>query len=156
MSAGPPAIPPPFVADAAPFAGFEVTVIIDRAVYAPGDTVRVTVTATNGAARPVEHGYPGWQRFHTDVRDRFHRTVASDEVALAGEGFRDRWLPGQMVIFPLYWAQQEGPLVPAWSDAPPGPRADTGRYRIRVSWLGREPGGVAALPDVWSGWFELV
>lgn len=147
----------PFVASESPFAGFEVTVITDRPVYAVGDTVRITVTATNGAPRPVEHTYPGWQRFATSIRDRFHRPVATDELALPrDEGFRDRWLPGQMVIFPLYWAQHEGPLIPGWSDVPPGPRAETGRYRVRVSWLGREPDGVSTLGDVWSGWFELV
>lgn len=147
----------PFVASDAPFSGFEVTVITDRSVYAVGDTVRITVTATNGAPRLLEQHYPGWQRFHTTVRDSYHRPVATDEISGApADGFRDRWLPGQLVIFPLYWAQHEGPLVPGWSDEPPGPRVDPGTYRVRVSWLGREATTAGVLPDVWSGWFEIV
>jgi quercetin dioxygenase-like cupin family protein len=42
-----------------PFEGFDVQVLVDRAVYAPGETVRITVTATNHGARPVEHHHPG-------------------------------------------------------------------------------------------------
>lgn len=147
----------PFVAADQPFAGFEVAVFVDRPVYAPGDTVRITVSATNGAARAVEHAYPGWQRFVTTVRDRYHRVVASDEVTAAPRGgFRDRWLPGQLVLYPLYWPQHEGPLVPGWSDELPGPRVDVGTYRVRVTWLGQEPGGASQLGDVWSSWFEVV
>jgi hypothetical protein len=147
----------PFLAATEPFAGFEVGVIVDRSVYAPGDTVRITVTATNQGDRWVEHHYPGWQRYRLSVRDELHRVVADDEVARTAEGPAvDRWLPGQMMVLPTYWNQSEGPVVPAWSEAPPGDRCAPGRYRARVSWLGREPGSRGELPDAWSGWFELV
>lgn len=142
---------------AQPFVGFEVTAMTDRPVYAAGETVRITVTATNAGERWAEHGYPGWQRYVVSIRDEHHREVAHDAVERPdGGGFRDRWLPGQMAIYPSYWAQHEGPVVPAWSDVPPGPRVLPGRYRVRVSWLGREPGGRAAYPEVWSPWFEVV
>jgi hypothetical protein len=138
------------------FDGFDVQVMVDRAVYAPGETVRITVTAANQGARFVEHRYPGWQRFSTTVRDDHHRVVAEDEVLRAADGPAvDRWLPGQMVIWPMYWNQHRGPLVPAWTQEPPGPPAEPGRYRIRVTWLGREPGARDRLADVWSAPFEL-
>lgn len=146
-----------FVLGEEPFAGFEVAVMTDRRVYAAGDTVRITVTATNGGGRFARHAYPGWQRFHLSVRDEHHREVAHDAVSRPpGEGFADRWLPGQMAIFPVYWAQHEGPLVPAWSQDPPGPRCLPGRYRVRATWSGREPGSRAELPDAWTAWFDLV
>lgn len=147
----------PFEPHRLPFEGFEVTVITDRQVYAAGDTVRITVSATNAGARFAEHVYPGWQRFTTTVHDGYHRVVASDEVTrTAGGSFTDRWLPGQMLLFPLYWAQHEGPLVPAWSDEGIGPRVEPGRYRVRVTWLGREDGATASLAESWSPWFEVV
>ena len=149
----------PFEPHLAPFAGFEVAAMTDRTAYGPGQVVRITVTATNGADRRVEHHYPGWHRFSCTVRDAYHRVVAgegTEERLLDDAGFTDRWLPGQMVIFPVYWAQHEGPLVPARADEPPGPRAEPGRYRIRVTWLGREPRSSAELPDVFTPWFELV
>ncbi len=147
----------PFLRDREPMLGFEVAAMTDRPVYAVGETVRVTVTATNGGGRWVEQHYPGWQRFVVSVRDEHHREVAHDEVDRPpGPGFTDRWLPGQMVIYPSYWGQHAGPLVPAWTDEPPGPRVATGRYRVRVTWLGREPGSRVTLEDAWTGWFELV
>ena len=146
----------PFLADQVPFAGFEVSVITDRPVYATGDTVRITVSVTNNGDRFVEHEYPGWQRFETTVRDQYHRVVAHDLVDRpARSSVRDRWLPGQTAIFPLYWAQQEGPIVPAWSGEVVGPRVAPGRYRVRVTWKGREPARPADLPDAWSAWFEV-
>lgn len=147
----------PFRLDLDPFAGFEVAVVVDRAVYSAGDTVRVTVSATNHGDRFVEHHYPGWQRFELSVRDAYHRAVATDRVDRSAEtpGV-DRWLPGQMVLYPVYWGQHEGPVVPAWTHEPPGPRVASGRYRIRVTWLGRVPGFRAEPPEVWSAWFELV
>ena len=151
----------PFVYDDDPFAGFEVQVLVDRPAYGAGEVVRVTVTATNHGERATTHRYPGWQRFVLSVRDELHRPVASDEVAAArfaeaaAEPFVERWLPGQMLILPSYWNQTGGPLRPAWSDAPPGPRVDAGRYRARVTWLGREPGSVAEVPDAFSTWFEV-
>lgn len=153
--------PEPFVHGDVPFAGFEVQALTDRLVYGPGDVVRITVTATNHADRAVAHRYPGWQRYVLSIRDEHHRPVATDEVAperFAGsmaEPFVDRWLPGQMLILPSYWSQGEGPLRPAWSDRAPGPRVPPGRYRARVSWLGREPGSLAEVPDAFSSWFEL-
>lgn len=147
----------PFELDAESFAGFEVGVITDRAVYAAGDTVRITVSVTNSGSRWVEHEYPGWQRFETTVRDAYHRVVAHDRVSRSTEGpVRDRWLPGQMAIFPLYWAQQAGPIVPAWTTEEPAGRVEPGRYRLRVTWLGREGGRPGELADAWSSWFELV
>jgi hypothetical protein len=140
-----------------PFAGFDLGVVVDRPVYAAGDTVRITVSATNHADRYVEHRYPGWQRYHLGIRDEFHRTVADTEVTRTAEQEAlDRWLPGQMVIFPTWWAQQEGPVVPAWSSDRVGPRVAPGRYRVRVRWLGREPGSRAEAPEAVSPWFELV
>lgn len=139
-----------------PFAGFDVQVLADRAVYAPGETVRLTVTATNHGPRAVEHHYPGWQRYQLTVRDEGHRVVADDAVDRAAEGPAiDRWLPGQMMILPTYWGQTAGPIVPAWAREPPGPRLAPGRYRVRVTWLGRVPGQRGELPDAWSRWFEL-
>lgn len=150
----------PFLPDREPFAGFEVQVMADRTVYGPGDVVRLTVSATNHADRFVEQRYPGWQRFVLSVRDERHRVVASDEVRRTvdtgtGEGFTDRWLPGQMLLLPTYWSQAAGPVRPAWSTDPPGSRVPAGRYRARASWLGREPGTVAEPPDAWSAWFEI-
>ncbi len=138
------------------FEAFDVQVMTDRAVYAPGETVRITVTAANQGDRFVEHHYPGWQRFVTSVRDDHHRVVADDELDRHADAPAvDRWLPGQIAIWPLYWNQLRGHLVPAWSDAAPGPSADPGRYRVRVTWLGREPGSRERLADVWSNPFEL-
>lgn len=138
------------------FSGFDVQVMTDRAVYAPGETVRITVTAANQGDRFVEHHYPGWQRFVASVRDEHHRVVADDEVArTATAPAIDRWLPGQIAIWPLYWSQLSGVLVPAWGDGVPGPQVEPGRYRVRVTWLGREPGSRERLPEAWSNHFEL-
>lgn len=151
-----------FLADLAPFAGFELAVMVDRTAYAPGDVVRATVTATNAGPRFVEHRYPGWQRFSLSVRDEQHREVAHADADAAPRlgtdavGIVDRWLPGQMSITPVYWNQNEGPVVPGWSHDAIGPRVAPGRYRIRVSWLGSEPGVRGELPDAWSAWFTLV
>ena len=149
--------PPAGLVPPVPFDGFDLQVMVDRAVYAQGETVRITVTAANQGSRAVEHRYPGWQRFITSVRDEQHRVVADDEVVRrADQPAIDRWLPGQLAIWPLYWNQQQGPLVPAWSDDPPGPPTGSGRYRIRVTWLGREPGARGQLADAWSAPFEIV
>lgn len=147
----------PFTLDREPFLGFELAVLTDRPVYAVGETVRITVTATNAGDRWAEHRYAGWQRYVLSVRDELHREVATDAVRRpAGEAGIDRWLPGQMAIFATYWGQHEGPIVPAWSDDPPGPRLAPGRYRVRCTWLGREPGSYAELADAWTPWFEVV
>lgn len=148
--------PRAFLADHVPFAGFELSVIVDRAAYGPDLLVRMTVTAVNQGERFAEHRYPGWQRFTLRIVDEFHRAVAEADVARTAEQEAvDRWLPGQMVLFPVYWAQHEGPIVPAWSSQPVGPRVAPGRYRARVSWLGREPGSRAEPPEASSGYFEL-
>lgn len=143
--------------DEVPFGGFELSVIVDRAVYAPGDVVRLTVTAVNQGGRFVEHHHPGWSRFDLHVLDEYHRPVADTVVdRTAATPAVDRWLPGQMVLFPLYWGQHEGPIVPAWSDtAAVGARVGTGRYRARVRWHGREPGTRAEPADAFSPYFEL-
>lgn len=147
----------PFRIEHEPFLGFEVAVLTDRPVYAVGETVRITVTATNAGDRWAEHHYPGWQRHVLSVRDEHHREIATDAVRRARPGeFVDRWLPGQMLIAVSYWGQQEGAVVPAWSDEPPGPRVAPGRYRVRCTWAGREPGSYADLPDAWTPWFEIV
>ncbi len=139
-----------------PYDGFDLQVMVDRGVYAPGETVRITVTAANQGDRFVEHRYPGWQRFHLTVRDEFHRTVADDVVDRdADEDALDRWLPGQLAIWPTYWNQMEGPMVPARVGVAPGPRLEPGRYLIRVEWLGRETGTRAPRPEATSNWFEL-
>ncbi|MFA9445721.1 hypothetical protein [Egicoccus sp. AB-alg6-2] len=146
----------PFRIDLEPFAGFETSVLVERAAYAAGETVRITVTAHNAGDRFVEHHYPGWQRYVLSVRDEYHRVVAEDTVRRTSEGPAiDRWLPGQMLVSPTYWNQTAGPLVPGWAGEPPGPRVEPGRYRVRLSWLGREPGVLAELPDAWSRWFSL-
>ena len=138
------------------FDGFDLQVMTDRTVYAPTQTVRISVTAANQGARLVEHHYPAWQRYILSVRDERHRVVASDEIdRTASTVAVDRWLPGQIAIWPSYWNQHLGPLVPAWVDEPPGPRVEPGRYRIRVDWLGREPGSRLRLPEAWSPFFEL-
>lgn len=151
---------PAFRPDSEPFAGFELTVVTDRTVYAPGDVVRCTVSATNASGRFTTHAYPGWQRFVLTVRDESHRAVASDEVTVAPAGgsvpFVERWLPGQMLLLPTYWNQTTGAVRPDWATAPPGPRVEPGRYRLRVGWLGREPGALEPPPDVFSPWFEVV
>lgn len=155
----------PFESLRVPLHGFELTVAVDRPVYAAGEAVRITVAATNDADRAVEHVYPGWQRVVLSVRDERHRAVATDEVvgrvpgvrgATTGE-FRERWLPGQLVLLPTWWDQRGGAIRPAWVEDPGvGERVALGRYRVRASWLGREPGPPVSPPEAWSGWFELV
>ena len=148
---------PAFRIDQEAFAGFELAVLVDRAVYSAGEPVRITVTAANRGERFVEHRYPGWQRYELTVRDELHRVVADDRIERHADGpALDRFAPGQLLIAPTYWNQTSGPLVPAWGDEVPGPRVPPGRYRIRATWLGREPGQRAMLPDAWSAWFTLV
>ncbi len=142
---------------AAPYAGFELQVLVDRAVYATGEPVRITVAATNGSDRFVEHHYPGWQRYELTVRDAAHRVVADDVVERrAATPAVDRWLPGQRAIWPTYWSQASGPMVEGRVVARPGPRPEPGRYRVRLRWLGREPGWRERPDEVTSPWFELV
>ncbi len=142
--------------DHEPFAGFDLQVLVDRGVYAPGETVRVTVTAANQGERFVEHRYPGWQRYVLSVRDERHRIVADDELDRAAEQPAiDRWLPGQIAIWPTYWNQSAGVMVPGRSGGLTGPRVEPGRYRVWVVWLGREPGARDRLPEATSPWFEL-
>ncbi|MCC5950095.1 MAG: hypothetical protein JJT89_16720 [Nitriliruptoraceae bacterium] len=139
-----------------PYEGFDLQVMTDRTVYAPGETVRITVTAANQGPRFVEHRYPGWQRFVVQIRDERHRIVADDELERhADEPALDRFLPGQLVIWPSYWGQTAGPLVPAREGLDPGEPLPSGRYRIRVQWLGREPGVRSRPPEVDSPWFVL-
>jgi hypothetical protein len=141
----------------APFAGFDVQVLTDRVAYAPGESVRITVTAANQGDRWVEHHYPGWQRYLLTIRDERHRIVADDEVdRLAGIPAVDRWIPGQIAIWPTYWSQNEGPIVPARHRDPPGQRVPPGRYRVWVEWLGREPGVRARPAEAIGPWFEVV
>lgn len=138
------------------FDGFDLQVMTDRSVYAPTQTVRISVTAANQGPRLVEHHYPGWQRYILSVRDERHREVATDELGRTASTVAvDRWLPGQIAIWPSYWNQHQGALVPAWADEPPGPRVEPGRYRLRVDWLGREPGSRMRLGEAWSPFFEL-
>ncbi len=155
----------PFESLRVPLHGFELTVAVDRPVYAAGETVRITVAATNDADRAVEHVYPGWQRVVLSVRDERHRPVATDEVGSAVPGspgapagaFRDRWLPGQLLLLPTWWDQRAGAIRPAWVEDPGvGERVAPGRYRVRASWRGREPGPSVSPPEAWSSWFELV
>ena len=142
--------------DHEPFAGFDLQVLVDRGVYAPGETVRITVTAANQGDRFVEHHYPAWQRYVLSVRDERHRVVADDELERsADQPAVDRWLPGQLAIWPTYWNQSAGPLVPAREGLVAGPRVEPGRYRVWVVWLGREPGVRDRLPEVTSRWFDL-
>lgn len=149
--------PPSFRPEHDPFLGFEVSATVDGAAFRAGQIVRLTVAAVNNGPHFVVHRYPGWRRFDLTVRDRHHRVVAHSELDRSDEGgFDDRWLPGQMLLFPVYWTQHEGPVVPAWSDEVPGPRVEPGRYRARVAWLGRVPGSRGRLGDVWSSWFEIV
>lgn len=156
----------PFEALHVPLHGFELTVAVDRPVYAAGEAVRITVAATNDADRAVEHVYPGWQRVVLTIRDERHRPVASDELSGPPPGveprstegeFRDRWLPGQLLLLPTWWDQRAEVIRPAWTDeSAVGERVSPGRYRVRASWRGREPGPPVAPPEAWSGWFELV
>ena len=139
-----------------PYDGFDLQVLVDRGVYAPGETVRITVTAANQGDRFVEHHYPGWQRFELTIRDELHRVVADDIVEREADGPAiDRWLPGQLAIWPTYWGQTAGPLVPARVGHAPGPPLPPGGYRARVRWLGREAGVRAQPPEATSSWFEL-
>ncbi|MTV26223.1 hypothetical protein FTX61_12500 [Nitriliruptoraceae bacterium ZYF776] len=158
--AGAPDLPDPlprFRIEHEPFAGFELVVLVDRGVYSAADPVRITVTAANRGDRFAEHRYRGWQRYHLSVRDHLHRVVADDVVDRpADQPMLDRWLPGQLLITPTYWDQTAGPIVPGWTGEAPGPRVEPGRYRVRATWLGREAGSRAELPDAWSPWFELV
>lgn len=156
----------PFESLRVPLHGFELTVAVDRPVYAAGEAVRITVAATNDADRAVEHVYPGWQRVVLTIRDERHRAVATDEVGVgevpgtggaAGGDFRERWLPGQLLLLPTWWDQRTAAIRPAWvADPGVGERVAPGRYRVRASWLGREPGPAVAPPEAWSTWFELV
>jgi hypothetical protein len=136
--------------------GFDLQVMVDRAVYATGETVRITVTAANQSDRFVEHHYPGWQRFVLTVRDEHHRVVADDELEKgAATPAVDRWTPGLVAIWPTYWNQTSGPIVPGREGSVPGPALAPGRYRVRATWLGREPGLRERPPEVTSRWFEL-
>lgn len=139
-----------------PFAGFDVQVLTDRIIYAPGETVRITVTAANQGERWVEHHYPGWQRYELTIRDERHRVVADDVITRKTDRPAiDRWLPGQIAIWPTYWNQHAGPIIPARGGDPAGPRVPPGRYRAWVAWLGREPGIRARPAEAVSPWFEL-
>jgi hypothetical protein len=140
-----------------PYEGFDLQVVVDRVVYAPGETVRISVSATNHADRFVEHHYPGWQRYELTIHDETHRAVSDDNLDRdASTPAIDRWLPGQHVIWPTYWTQTSGPIVPARvPGGVPGPAVAPGRYRPRVVWLGREPDVRQRPPDVWGPWFEL-
>lgn len=155
----------PFEALRVPLHGFELTVAVERPVYAAGESVRITVAAGNDADRAVEHVYPGWQRVVLTVRDERHHVVATDELGPEVPGrppppagdFRDRWLPGQLVLLPTWWDQRAGALRPGWvADPGVGDRVASGRYRVRATWLGREPGPPVPPREAWSGWFELV
>lgn len=141
-----------------PYVGFDVQVAVDRVVYAPGETVRLTVSAANQGERFVEHRYPGWQRYELTIHDEQHRVVADDLVdRRADTPAIDRWLPGQLAIWPTYWTQTHGPIAPARvPQGSPGPAVGPGRYRARVVWLGREPGVRDRPVDVWGPWFELI
>jgi hypothetical protein len=148
------------------FHDFELTVAVDQRVYAQGQPVRLTVSAANTGERSVEHVYPGWQRVVVTVRDERHRAVATDDLGdhVPGEprattaSAVDRWLPGQALLLPSWWDQRRDVVRPAWRPAGdvPGERVEPGRYRVRATWLGREPGGSAPAPEAWSNWFELV
>ena len=149
-----------------PFHGFELSVAVDAPVYAAGQPVRITVAVTNDSARAVEHVHPGWQRVVLTVRDERHRAVASDELHDHVPGVErvpttplaDRFLPGQLLLLPTWWDQRADVLRPAWRPEGDGPgeRVLPGRYRIRATWLGREPGLPGPSPEAWSSWFELV
>lgn len=152
-------LPPPEEAGARPPELFELGVITDRAAYTAGDVVRLSVVVTNTSARFVEQTWrPGWLRVDVSVRDERHRAVAMAvaDRAPTAEPFTDRWAPGQTAIFPLYWSQHQGPIVPAWSTQPAGPRVAPGRYRARAEWRGTAPAGMVDVPDAWSSWFDLV
>jgi hypothetical protein len=147
----------PFLLGSAPFVGFELAVLLDRQVYSAADPVRITVTAANRGGEFVEHRYPGWQRYVLSVRDELGHVVADDRIERPADGDAvDRFAPGQLLIQPTYWDQRSGPVVAGWTREPPGPRVAPGRYRVRVTWLGREVGRRGELPDAWSPWFELV
>lgn len=141
---------------AGPYDGFDLQVLVDRGVYAPGDTVRLTVTAANQGERFVEHHYPGWQRYVLTIRDEHNRVVADDEVERrATTDAIDRLLPGQMTIWPTYWNQTHGSIVPGREGQVPGAPVAPGRYRARVRWLGREPGARERPAEVDSVWFTI-
>ena len=81
--------------------------------------------------------------------------LASSRVAFSMG--RDRWLPGQLVLLPTWWDQRAVAIRPGWVPDPGvGERVPPGRYRVRATWLGREPGPSVPPPEAWSGWFELV
>lgn len=143
--------------DLEPYAGFDLQVVTDRVVYAVGEVVRLSVSAANQGQRFVEHLYPGWQRYELTIHDEHHRAVADDLVERrADREALDRWLPGQIAIWPTYWSQASGLMVPGRADeAPTGQLVERGRYRPRVRWLGREPGVRQRPPEVWGRWFEL-
>lgn len=142
---------------AVPFEGFDLVVLVDRPSYRAGEVVRISVTATNHADRYVEHRFPGWQRFVLSVRDEAGRSVADDTVdRVASEPAVDRWLPGQVVVWPTWWHQRAGAIVPGRAGPSDAPRVPAGRYRVRATWLGREPGDRTALADALGPWFDLV
>ena len=148
--------PDALFAAAGPYDGFDLQVLVDRGVYAPGDTVRLTVTAANQGERFVEHHYPGWQRYVLTIRDEHNRVVADDEVERrATTDAIDRFLPGQMTIWPTYWNQTRGAIQPGRERQVPGAPVVPGRYRARVRWLGREPGARDRPAEVDSVWFTL-
>lgn len=137
--------------------GFDVQVLVDRKAYAPGEMVRITVSATNHSDRWIEQHVMGWRRFELSVRDQWHRAVATDEETRpADTPMVDRWMPGQMTIWPVYWHQHQGPVVATWSSHPVGPLVEPGRYRVRVRWLAREPDRLASVIEADSAWFDIV
>lgn len=137
--------------------GFDVQVLVDQVVYAPSQIVRITVSATNHTDRWIEQHAHGWRRFELSIRDELHRVIAADDVHRdADTPIIDRWLPGQVAIWPIYWRQVTGPIVPAWSTTPTGPTVPAGRYRARVRWLAREVGALPAIIEADSPWFDIV
>lgn len=136
--------------------GFDVQVLVDQVVYAPSQIVRITVSASNHTDRWIEQCADGWRRFELSIRDELHRVVAADEVRReAATPIVDRWLPGQVAIWPIYWRQVTGPIVPAWTSTPSGPPVEPGRYRARVRWLAREPDSLPVVIETDSPWFEI-
>lgn len=139
---------------------FELAVVVDRPVYSAGEQVRITVAITNTTDRWVEQSYQrGWSRVELTVRDQHHRPVAQafeDAAPRADTPVADRWAPGQSLLMPIYWHQQGGPLVPAWSHRPAEGRVAPGRYRVRATWRGESPATPLDVGDAHSSWFELV
>ena len=83
------------LADVEPFAGFEVTVLVDRTVYAPGDPVRITVTA--GALSEAKRAHVVAAVTSSDPDNLIIASLALWTPPLTGSAAETPWPPVALV-----------------------------------------------------------